>query len=95
MVTIEDLKPTKRDVVVGVGSIVAYKFFVENWIRDVKSRVGTYIDRLEQKRVEREEGLRMAYAAEARREMKELVKELIPHLYAVDKEATEQGERSG
>jgi hypothetical protein len=37
----------------------------------------------------------MAYAAEARREMKELVKELIPHLYAVDKEATEQGERSG
>lgn len=92
MATLEDLKPTKRDVVVGVGSIAVYKLFVENWIRDMRGRIEAYLDRREEKREEREERLRMAYVAEARKEMKELVKELIPHLYEVKEQTAKQGE---
>jgi len=90
--TLEDLKPTKRDVVVGVGSVAVYKLFVERWVRDMRGRVEAYFEGLEQKRAEREEKLRMAYAAEARKEMKELVKELIPHLYEVKEQTAKQGE---
>ena len=92
MATLEDLKPTKRDVVVGVGSVAVYKLFVERWVRDMRGRVEAYFEGLEQKRAEREEKLRMAYAAEARKEMKELVKELIPHLYEVKEQTAKQGE---
>ena len=92
MVTLEDLKPTKRDVVVGIGSIAVYKLFAERWIRDMRGRIEAYLDRREEKREEREERLRMAYVAEARKEMKELVKELIPHLYEVKEQTAKQGE---
>ena len=92
MVTLEDLKPTKRDVVVGVGSIAVYKIFVERWIRDMRGRIEAYLDNREKIREEREERLRAAYATEARKEMKELVKELIPHLYGVKEQTAKQGE---
>jgi len=92
MVTLENLKPTKRDTVVAVGSVFAYKMFVEKWIRETKSRLEAYFERREErndKRDEEREKRMMQYNLEAQKQM---LKELVPHLYQAKYETGKQSE---
>jgi len=84
MVSLDDLKPTKRDVAVAVGSIAAYKLLLEKWVAMTKSRIEAYLD----EREERREKLRARYIMEAQKEM---MKELIPDLYQAMNQKGRQG----